>query len=103
MDVQLVSSSLPLKSNTLAVPRVALSLRYLTLDFGSGHDLTVHEMEPQVGLCADGVEPAWDSLSVSLSLSLSLSVKKKRQCSSEYLYAMPWCGVLGHCAFLYIF
>ena len=35
----------------------------LTLDFGSGHDLTVCEFEPCVGLCTDNVEPAWDSLS----------------------------------------
>ena len=33
-----------------------------TLDFGSGH-----EIEPHVGLCADSVEPAWDSPSFSLS------------------------------------
>ena len=26
-------------------------------DFGSGHDLVVHEFEPRVGLCADGSEP----------------------------------------------
>ena len=26
-------------------------------DFGSGHDLTVHEFEPRVGLCADLSEP----------------------------------------------
>ena len=57
------------------------SLLCLTLDFSSGHDLTVHEFEPCVRLCADSVEPAWDSLSLSLSLSapplliLSLSLK----------------------------
>ena len=27
----------------------------------------VHEFEPRVGLCADGAEPAWDSLSPPLS------------------------------------
>ena len=56
-----------------------------TLDVGSGHDLTVREVKPHVGLCADNKEPAWDSLSlslsaptpVSLSLSLSLSLKNK--------------------------
>ena len=26
-------------------------------DFGSGHDLGVHEFEPRVGLCADSSEP----------------------------------------------
>ena len=25
-------------------------------DFGSGHDLTAHEFEPRVGLCADSSE-----------------------------------------------
>ena len=44
----------------------APSVKRLTLDFGSGHDLTVHELESHVGLCADSVEPAWDSLSPSL-------------------------------------
>ena len=57
-----------------------------TLGFGSGHDLTVHEPEPCLGLYIDSTEPAWDplfpSLSAppplmwSLSLSLSLSLSK---------------------------
>ena len=38
-----------------------------TLDYGSGRALTVREFEPCIGLCADLVEPAWDSLSSSLS------------------------------------
>ena len=46
---------------------VAQSVKRLTLDFGSGHDLTVHEFEPCIGLCSDSEEPAWDSLSPSLS------------------------------------
>ena len=50
-----------------------------TLDFGSGHDLRVHEVKPHTRLCADREETAWDSLSPSLSastpLSLSLSLK----------------------------
>ena len=60
---------------------MAQSGRHPTLGFGSVHDLTVREFEPLVGLCADGVEPAWDSLSLSpclspiLSLFLSLSLK----------------------------
>ena len=28
-----------------------------TLDFGSGHDLVIHEFEPHLGLCADSSEP----------------------------------------------
>ena len=39
---------------------VAQSVGQLTLDFGSGHDLTVRRIEPQVGLCTDSAEPAWD-------------------------------------------
>ena len=52
----------------------------LTLDFSSGHDLTVCEFKPHVRLCADGVQPAWDSLSPSLTapppLMLVLSLSK---------------------------
>ena len=51
---------------------VAQSLKHQTLDLGSGHDLTVHEFKLRIGLCADGVEPVWDSLSLSLSLCPSL-------------------------------
>ena len=47
---------------------VAQLVKRPTLDFDAGHDLTVGEFEPQMGLCADGVEPAWDSLSPSLSI-----------------------------------
>ena len=58
---------------------MAQPVKRLTLSFGSGHDLTVHEFELDAGLCADSVEPAWDSLSPSLSmpplLILSLSLK----------------------------
>ena len=43
------------------------SVKCPTLDFGSGHDLMVHEMEPCIRLCADRVEPAWDSVSRALS------------------------------------
>ena len=60
---------------------MAQSVKCQALDFGLGHDLTVHEIEPCIGLCADSAEPAWDSLSPSLSapppfmLCLSLSQK----------------------------
>ena len=54
----------------------------LTLGFSSGHDLTVREFEPGIGLRAGGAEPAWDSLSPSLSLplphSLSLSLSQNK-------------------------
>ena len=63
--------------------QVAQLVKLPTLDFGSGHDLTVHEFEPRIGLCADSVETAWDSLSPhclypspARTLSLSLSLNK---------------------------
>ena len=75
--------SLPVCSQEVEGERgawVAQSVEWPTLDFGSGHDLTVCEFEPHVGLCADSIEPAWDPLS-SLSLpfpsSFSLSLKNK--------------------------
>ena len=45
---------------------VAQLVKYPTLGFSSGCDLVVCGIEPHVGLCSDGVEPAWDSLSPSL-------------------------------------
>ena len=42
---------------------VAQSVEHPTLDFGSGHDLVVRGIESHIRLCADGAEPAWDSLS----------------------------------------
>ena len=47
-----------------------------TLDFGSGHDLTVHGMEPHIELHADSAEPTWDSLAPSLSAPLPRSLSK---------------------------
>ena len=49
------------------------SVKRLTLDFGSGHDLTVHGFEPLIGLCAGSAEPAWDSLCLPLSWPLPRS------------------------------
>ena len=46
---------------------MAQLVKCLTLDFSSGHDLMVCEFKPHIGLCADSVAPAWDSLSPSLS------------------------------------
>ena len=59
---------------------VAQSVNLLALDFGSGHDLWVHEFEPHVRLWTDSTEPAWESLSLSLcpspTLSRSLKINK---------------------------
>ena len=52
-----------------------------TLDFGSGHDLMVHGIEPYIGLCAGSTQREILSLSLCLSpilslpLSLSLSLE----------------------------
>ena len=62
-----------------------------SLDFGSGHDVMVCEIEPYTRLCDDSVEPAWHPLFSSLSappllvlsLSLSLKIKKKEQLSNS--------------------
>ena len=58
-----------------------------TLDVSSGHDLTVREFEPRVGLCADSSQPgACFRFCVSLSLwpspvhALFLSVSKINKC-----------------------
>ena len=52
---------------------VAQSIKHQTLDFGSGHDLMVHEVKLHVRLCPDSMEPAWDCLSPSLSSPLLLA------------------------------
>ena len=58
---------------------MAWSAKHPTLDFSSGHDLTVREFEPRIRLCANNAEPARDSLSPSLSdpplLALCISLK----------------------------
>ena len=60
---------------------MAQSVECPTLDLSSGHDLSVCEFEPCVGLYADTTEPAWDSVSPSLSalfpLVLFLSLKNE--------------------------
>ena len=46
---------------------VVQSVKHLTFDFGSGHDVTVCGFKPHIRLCAGSAEPAWDSLSLFLS------------------------------------
>ena len=52
------------KKNEILGAWVAQSVKHLTLDLGSGHDLAVHKIRPRVWLYAASAEPAWDSLSV---------------------------------------
>ena len=55
---------------------MAQLLKHPTLDFCSSHDLMVSGIKPCVGLCADSMEPAWDSLSPSLSASPLLMLSR---------------------------
>ena len=63
---------------------MAQLVKHPTVDLGSGHDLMGHEIESHIGLYADVVEPAWDSLSPSLTLphshmfflSFNINIKK---------------------------
>ena len=65
-----IQSALSKKQEVLGA-WVAQWVGHPTLGFGSGHGLAVGGFEPRIGLRADSVETAWDSLSLSLSLSLS--------------------------------
>ena len=71
-----------IKIENFWVTWVAQSVTYPSPDFSSGHDLTVHGLEPRIRLCADIVDPAWDSLSPSLPapllLFVSVSLSPKR-------------------------
>ena len=57
---------------------VAQSVKHLTLVFGSGHGLTVHEITLHTGLHANSTEPAWDSLCLSSTHACALSNMKKK-------------------------
>ena len=72
---------------SLTLGHLGGSVKRLTLDFSSGHNLAVCKFKPCVRFHSDSAEPAWDSLSpflsatpcsfsLSLSLSLSLSINK---------------------------
>ena len=45
-----------IKNSLVRRARVAQLVKRLTLDFGSGHDLTLREFEPRIGLHADSSE-----------------------------------------------
>ena len=55
---------------------MAQSVRHLTLDFGSGHDVMVHGFEPCIGLGILSL-PVCPSPTHSFSLSLSRNKLKK--------------------------
>ena len=55
---------------------VALSVERLTLDFGSGRDLTVVGSSPASGPTVVSTEPVWDSLSLCPSSARALFLSK---------------------------
>ena len=69
-----------LKERKYRAAWVAQLVKHPILGFSSGHDLTVCEFESRIGLHADSVEPARDSLPSSScpssARSLSISLKK---------------------------
>ena len=55
---------------------VAQSVKHLTRDFGSGHDLLILGIQPRVRLHTHSMEPAWDSPSPHLSAPLLLMLSR---------------------------
>ena len=103
--MHLSSGECNLKMSNSGAAWVAQSVKRPTR---SGQDLTVHEFEPRVGLCADSSEPGACfrfCVSLSLSLLLSLSLPLPRSCSvflslslslkNKYLKKCPGMGPLG--------
>ena len=74
---------------------VAQLVKCQTLDFSSGHDLMVCEIESQAWLCTGSVEPAWDfdsrpPLPAPLLLSLSLSkINKLKKIFLKIPFLLP--------------
>ena len=64
---------------------VAQLVKLLTLDFGSGHVLTIQEFKPHVRFCTDSMELAWYFLSTSLSLPLHSSHSQNKQTFKKYI------------------
>ena len=54
------------------------SVKRLTVDLGSGHDLMIHEFKPHIGHCVNSMELAWDSPSLSVPPLLALYLPLKR-------------------------
>ena len=57
---------------------VAQLVKRLTLDFSSGHDLMVHEVEPHIGLCANSTEPHRDLSPPSVTLQLTHTLSQNK-------------------------
>ena len=67
MKYHVTSSRIVIIKKTDGDTWVTQSFECLALAFSSGHDLTIRDMEPRIGLCTDSMGPAWDSLSPPLS------------------------------------
>ena len=63
--------------------QVAQSVKHPTLDFSSGHNLTVHVIESYIGLHAD----SWSLLGI-LSLLLSLALSHSRMCVETHILSL---------------
>ena len=57
---------------------VAQLVKHPTLGFGSGRDLMVHQFKPHIGLHAESVEPAWESLTLSTPPLLTHSLSQNK-------------------------
>ena len=55
---------------------MAQAVKCPTLEFGSGHDLTVDEFDPNIGSALAGWDPLSPSLSAPCPLTLSLPLSK---------------------------
>ena len=81
---------------------VSQSVKHLTPDFGSGHDLTVRELEPCVQLCTECGAclgfclPFSLSLPCSLSLSLKINTIKKINLKTQNNRSRSTSGPLFH-------
>ena len=70
---------------------MAQQVKRSTLDFGSGHDLAVHEIKPCVQLLANSTKPAWDSHPPSLCPSTT----RAYACSLSLFQNKLFQGCLG--------
>ena len=66
------------------------SVKCLTLDLSSRHDLMVCGFKPHIGLCPGSAQPAWDSLYASplpaLLFPLSLKNKTKQKKTTVFAF-----------------
>ena len=89
---KLTDSSLKLKKfcqETVAPGHLGGSVSWAS-DFGSGHDLVVHEFEPHIRLAAISEKPALDPLSSPLYLSPTCSCQRTCACCLSLKNQWTW-------------